>query len=234
MQVKLRIQQGSNAGKEIAVRGSKFVIGRADDCALRPHSDAVSRRHCVVIVAADGVVGVRDLKSRNGTYVNGQRITGDKRLRHGDQLRVGPYEFEVIIQQPKAAPPPAQVSESSVAGGGGESAAMGSMVSQWLEEADDFAREEQRLASPETREYRFDETSRIALETAAETAEPSREPPGPEVDGSSAARRKSKRAKEKAAEAESAAPRFAVKGEQPKDTQEAAAQVLRKFFNRGG
>lgn len=216
MLLKLKVVDGSNAGKEIIINKEKFVIGRADDCNLRPHSDAISRRHCVIINRGK-VVGVRDLKSRNGTLVNGEKITSDKRLRNGDTLEVGPLKFEVNLE--KTPSEVAAKSESKVAvakksttKSGSGSNELGGMVGAWLEEADGVARDEQRM---ETREYRFDDTSQIKPE-----------------------KKKKKTEEEEAAEAEETKaepgklPKFEVKQEQPKDTQEAAQQVLRKLFNR--
>lgn len=208
MLLKLKVADGANAGKEIIIAKEKFLIGRADDCNLRPHSDAISRRHCLIINRGD-VVGVRDLKSRNGTVVNGQKITADKRLRNGDVLEVGPLRFEVILQ-PAPAPKKEEAPAEPVAAGDD----MSGMVSAWLEEADGVARDEQRM---ETREYRFDDTSRIELD---EKKKKKKE----EQDKAEADAKKSEAGK---------LPKFEVKKEQPKDTQEAAQQVLRKLFNRG-
>ncbi len=96
MDVKLKVVVGANAGQDVPV-GSKFFIGRAEDCQLRPKSDLISRHHCVVLVDQD-LVSVRDLGSRNGTYVNDQRVVGERALKQGDHLRVGPLEFEVHVQ----------------------------------------------------------------------------------------------------------------------------------------
>ena len=79
MEVKLIVLHGKSAGKEVPVPGPKFFIGRAEDCHLRPQSDAVSRHHCAVLVE-DGFVSVRDFGSKNGTFVNGERLLADHRL----------------------------------------------------------------------------------------------------------------------------------------------------------
>ena len=113
----------------ITVRGNKFLIGRADECDLRPHSDAISRRHCVIIVT-EKAVGVRDLKSRNGTHVNGEKITGDKRLRHGDTLNVGPLGFEIILEKSAKTTAPAKKQEISSTAPKPDGGPMGGMVSQ--------------------------------------------------------------------------------------------------------
>jgi pSer/pThr/pTyr-binding forkhead associated (FHA) protein len=230
MLLRLKVTDGSNAGKEIIIDRAKFLIGRADDCNLRPHSDGVSRRHCVII-KTDKAVGVRDLKSRNGTLVNGDKITGDKRLRNGDTLDVGPLKFEVIIEHraPVEKELPAKKAKNAEgAGKGSGDKGMGGMVSQWLEEADDVAREEQRIGSPETREYRFDETSRIELDQAAAEEAAKKETAALEVEAETDGKKKKKAKKEP-----TKLPKFEVKTDAPKDTHEAAQQVLRKLFNRG-
>ena len=212
MLLKLKVAEGDNAGKEIIINKEKFVIGRADDCNLRPHSDAISRRHCVIINRGD-VVGVRDLKSRNGTIVNGKKITADKRLKTGDTLEVGPLRFEVIIEAAKESKAKAKKTHSSTQPANAGNDEMSGMVSAWLEEADGVARDEQRM---ETREYRFDDTRRIELEEKK--------------------KKKQEEEAEALKEAESKEPgklpKFEVKKEEPKDTQEAAQMVLRKLFNR--
>jgi pSer/pThr/pTyr-binding forkhead associated (FHA) protein len=96
MEVKLIVVHGKHAGQEIPIPGPKFFIGRAEDCNLRPHSDLVSRHHCVVMVE-EGFVAVRDFNSKNGTFVNSQRIAGETELKSGDHLKVGQIEFEVQI-----------------------------------------------------------------------------------------------------------------------------------------
>lgn len=219
MILKLKVTDGSNAGKEIIVNKDKFLIGRADECGLRPHSDAISRRHCVII-KSDKVVGVRDLKSRNGTIVNGEKITGDKRLRNGDKLEVGPLKFEVVIEKTAAVEKPAAKKSPATAA---QTGGMADMVSDWLEEADDVAKAEQRLNANETREYRFDETSKIEVSKDDEETS-TKETKEIKAD------KKDKKDKDK--EEPGKLPKFEVKKEQPKDSREAAQQVLRKLFNR--
>ena len=98
VEVKLKVLRGPHQGKEIPLRESKFLIGRSEDCHLRPNSDMISRHHCVIMV--DGsYIEIRDFGSKNGTYVNGERVTAARELRPGDTLRAGPLEFEVVVLQ---------------------------------------------------------------------------------------------------------------------------------------
>ena len=96
MELKLKVLDGKHAGQELPVPNSRFFIGRAEDCQLRPGSDLISRHHCVLLIE-DGYVGVRDLGSKNGTHVNGEAVCGERELIAGDHLKVGPLEFEVML-----------------------------------------------------------------------------------------------------------------------------------------
>ena len=96
MEVKLIVVGGTNPGQAIPVPGPKFFIGRAEDCHLQPKSDRVSRHHAVILVE-EGFVAIRDFGSKNGTSVNGQRVTAEQELKTGDRLQIGPLEFEVQL-----------------------------------------------------------------------------------------------------------------------------------------
>jgi pSer/pThr/pTyr-binding forkhead associated (FHA) protein len=110
MELKLVVLAGAKEGLEIPLKKEKFLIGRAKECALRAGSEAISRRHCAIIRLKDGRWAVRDLGSRNGTYINDHRITEPKRLKPGDELRVGPLKFRVA---PAAKVPAAPDSDSA-------------------------------------------------------------------------------------------------------------------------
>jgi predicted component of type VI protein secretion system len=106
MEFTLKVISGKHAGQKLRVPAPKFLIGRGDDCHLRPNSDLISRHHCVLFVGTAGAI-VRDLNSRNGTFVNDERITSDRPLQHGDRLSVGQLTFEVRIKADAPAPPKA-------------------------------------------------------------------------------------------------------------------------------
>jgi hypothetical protein len=99
MEVKLVVANGKNAGQKIAVPGPKFFIGRAEDCHLRPNSDLVSRHHCVILIE-DGFVAVRDFGSKNGTFVNDERVRAEQELKNGDRLKIGQLELALELAVP--------------------------------------------------------------------------------------------------------------------------------------
>ncbi|MFM9195724.1 MAG: FHA domain-containing protein [Planctomycetia bacterium] len=103
MVVKLIVASGKSAGRSISLKNGRILIGRAEDCDVRPLGEEVSRRHCAVVAEGGGVT-VEDLKSRNGTYVNGTRIATKVTVADGDIVRVGPLELKVSCAVPAAAP----------------------------------------------------------------------------------------------------------------------------------
>jgi pSer/pThr/pTyr-binding forkhead associated (FHA) protein len=96
MDVKLVVVGGKQAGTEIPVAGPKFLIGRGEECRLRPQSNLVSRKHCAILVE-DGLAAIEDFGSTNGTHVNGQRIKQRRELKNGDRIKIGVLEFDVQL-----------------------------------------------------------------------------------------------------------------------------------------
>jgi pSer/pThr/pTyr-binding forkhead associated (FHA) protein len=73
--------------------GWETVIGRdPGPRGIRVDQPTVSRRHAAFVSRAGGGE-IRDLRSTNGTYVNGERISGTVRLGEGDQVRIGRTHF---------------------------------------------------------------------------------------------------------------------------------------------
>jgi pSer/pThr/pTyr-binding forkhead associated (FHA) protein len=99
MEVRLKVLVGRSAGQEIAVPGPTFLIGRADECQLRPKSEFISRRHCEIVLE-DSRALIRDLASRTGTFVNGTKIPPQRsvELQAGDKVKLGPLEFDVVLK----------------------------------------------------------------------------------------------------------------------------------------
>lgn len=214
MQVRLKVIRGASEGAEIQLPRSEFVIGRSDGCHLRPHSDMVSRRHCA-FEAGESKVVVRDLGSKNGTLVNGQRIEGEQTLRMGDVIKVGPLEFEVVIDHGLSAPKRPKVKDIKDAAARTSESGIGfdeGDITQWLEEADEEDRA-RRLADPETRQFKLDPQEQAALEKAAADNDADKKKGRPE-------KKEPGKLPQRTAQL-------------PTDSREAAAETLKKFFNRG-
>lgn len=109
MRLSLQVTTGKAEGKVIPITVPQFFIGRDPQCHLRPNNPIISKRHCAVLVRADKAY-VRDLDSTNGTFVNDERVTGERELHNDDLLKVGPLVFvarlETSVAVDKATPRP--------------------------------------------------------------------------------------------------------------------------------
>ena len=81
------------------------TIGRADGNDVVVYDPRISSRHAELHFLPDGKFEVRDLASKAGTYVNGERVER-KLLGHGDQVSFGPLrgEFSTEIILPEETP----------------------------------------------------------------------------------------------------------------------------------
>jgi predicted component of type VI protein secretion system len=89
--------EGANQGKALEIKLSQFVVGRDPQCHLRPASPMISKRHCAVL-QREGKAFVRDFDSTNGTFVNNEQVKGETELHNGDQLKIGPLLFTVLLE----------------------------------------------------------------------------------------------------------------------------------------
>jgi predicted component of type VI protein secretion system len=81
-----------------------IVVGRgAEGVTFRLGDRNVSRRHARFL-RQNGAVFVEDLGSKNGTRVNGERITGKRRLRDGDLVQIGDYDLAILAEGAPVAP----------------------------------------------------------------------------------------------------------------------------------
>ena len=81
------------------------VVGRAQDASVWLEAQGVSRYHARIRLDGGNAV-IEDLSSKNGTFVNGERLAGPYALRDGDQIRVGAIVMVFRI------PPPAEATDT--------------------------------------------------------------------------------------------------------------------------
>ncbi|QDU55620.1 SpoIIE family protein phosphatase [Aeoliella mucimassa] len=94
----LEILQGVEPGKRIEIPPGRSVMGRSSECDIPLDVAAVSRQHAAIIKESDGVF-VEDLNSRNGTFVNEQRVEGRRQLKHGDRILICDQVLGVHVMQ---------------------------------------------------------------------------------------------------------------------------------------
>jgi len=84
----LTIQKGPGAGQRFTLSKPETVIGRYAGNDMVVQHKEVSRRHASITREGGGFV-LRDLGSRNGTFVNRRRLSGPQALRDGDVIMLG-------------------------------------------------------------------------------------------------------------------------------------------------
>jgi len=92
----LLVEDDTGARQRIPITALPFKIGKkrgANHLVLRRPN--VSREHCLIAFEDDQFV-LRDLGSKNGTYLNGRRVLQDERLPDGAVIRVGPFTLTFL------------------------------------------------------------------------------------------------------------------------------------------
>lgn len=224
MQVVLKVVGGKNDGREIKIAVPRFIIGRGDTAHLRPSSDLVSREHCEILVG-DGKVILNDLKSRNGTFVNGKQLSDQHIAKSGDSLRIGRLQFEVVIDPVKASAKKPKVESvveaASRTANSGKKASLEDSITDWLTDGDDGpdSAERQVIASAETIQFNIEETS--VFGTTGREKDEARAKAEAEEESSDSSKKKKAPLKLPP-----------MPKQQHESSTTAADDVLRKFFNR--
>nr|BFD61734.1 hypothetical protein BdHM001_04150 [Bdellovibrio sp. HM001]BFD65546.1 hypothetical protein HAGR004_05680 [Bdellovibrio sp. HAGR004] len=102
----LRILTGPQAGSVVELKMGKNLIGRAPQCDIKLLSPGVSKEHTEIAVYKDKIV-ITDLRSSNGTYLNGVRMQSGV-MRLGDKLGIHDVIADVIPSPEARAQRPAQ------------------------------------------------------------------------------------------------------------------------------
>ena len=90
----LRVVEGPNEGLVVPLSG-ELILGRADS-ADRAFEDTEISRHHLRVAVEDGEAVAEDLGSTNGTFVNGERLTGRRTLQAGDRIKLGKTVLEYV------------------------------------------------------------------------------------------------------------------------------------------
>lgn len=109
MDVSLVLHKKNGSKKVLPLRSKAAILGRRPDCDFCIPLQVVSRRHCQISQEAN-IIKVRDLKSSNGTFLNGTRIADEILAGAGDKIQIGPLTFTVQINGQ-----PADISASDTA-----------------------------------------------------------------------------------------------------------------------
>jgi len=75
------------------------TVGRLPDNDVVIQGPYVSRRHCAILVHAGTGCELYDIASKNGTFINGQRLDGPTHLRSGDEIRMCDRNFVFLSKK---------------------------------------------------------------------------------------------------------------------------------------
>lgn len=90
----IRILHGPDAGKVYPLQEGVHFLGRSVECSVALHDQGVSKRHAQIEVYSNKVI-ITDLKSRNGTFLNGTKVN-TALIQPGDRASVHDTFFEVM------------------------------------------------------------------------------------------------------------------------------------------
>jgi transcriptional regulator with GAF, ATPase, and Fis domain len=98
--------RGPLKGHVIPLPEGEYWVGRQASNNLQLDDNAVSRRHCLFVRVGDSST-LKDLESRNGTFVTGTPVT-ERQLEAGDEIRIGGSVFCYLVDPGATLPPPAK------------------------------------------------------------------------------------------------------------------------------
>ncbi len=110
--VNLVLFKKDGSRKSFPLPSNITIVGRRHDCDLCIPLMVVSRRHCQMSLNKESLK-IRDLDSRSGTFLNGNRIS-EATVQAGDYITIGPLTFLLQIGgEPKKIVPPQQPKTTS-------------------------------------------------------------------------------------------------------------------------
>ncbi len=95
-------KKGRRGVRRLELDGQPVTIGRESTNKLVLHDTGVSRHHCV-LERMGGAWHIRDLGSRHGMHINGER-SEESGLADGDRIRIGPYQLSLVTVDPSDQP----------------------------------------------------------------------------------------------------------------------------------
>ena len=108
-----RLLLATPEGPQVAELQAHNTLGRHPSNTIQLLDRIVSKEHCVIEQRGDCFV-LRDFGSLNGTYVNSERVVGERMLRHGDEISLGSTRARFDDgKQPPVEPPSATPGTSS-------------------------------------------------------------------------------------------------------------------------
>ncbi|HEU4577072.1 MAG TPA: FHA domain-containing protein [Polyangiaceae bacterium] len=81
---------------------SDYSLGRAEDSTIRLTERNISRTHARLYREGDSEWTLEDKNSYTGSFVNGERVSAPRQLKHGDTIQLGDYRLELLDESQQA------------------------------------------------------------------------------------------------------------------------------------
>ena len=94
----IRFLNGKLAGQEIPLQEGKYILGRSEDCQITIPDPGISKKHAALEVDEQGVI-ISDLKSSNGTFLNGIKIQ-ESEIHNKDKVSICSTSFDIVKAKP--------------------------------------------------------------------------------------------------------------------------------------
>lgn len=97
----LKVMSGPNNGAEFSMQsGSSYLVGTDPNaCDVIFHDTSISRQHARITISKDDVLSIEDLKSRNGTLIDGQPLKGKQQLKPNAVISLGTSSFVIFDRE---------------------------------------------------------------------------------------------------------------------------------------
>src|SRR5579859_6737540 len=99
----LIIHEGERAGQRWTIQGENLLVGRGTECDLVLPERQVSRQHIKIKLVGEQYY-IEDLDSKNGTWVNGQQLKGERPLQDGDEIQIALAVKLAFVESEATAP----------------------------------------------------------------------------------------------------------------------------------
>ena len=96
-------QMGPLIGRKWAING-ELLIGRGEDCDIVIPDRQVSRFHLKLIPHIDKPLEIKDLGSKNGSFLNGKKINGSVYIKDGDQIKIALVQNFIFVSSDSTVP----------------------------------------------------------------------------------------------------------------------------------
>ena len=93
----IEVIAGPDAGKRYRLTRLSTILGRAEYADIQIKDEAVSRRHCQILIKSRNFIGLKDLASHNATFLNDHPV-GAVQLQSGDVITLGNSKVRFVIK----------------------------------------------------------------------------------------------------------------------------------------